>query len=77
MLSYTCNSGYGTRDELVTECVNGFSWTLDANPPNCRRRKNYTNFKKVLKRYESEKVADQWIQRHQKKLFGPYRCNSN
>ena len=39
-LSYTCNSGFGTRDDTVTRCnrvADDFVWTLDSNPPSCLR----------------------------------------
>jgi len=37
-LNYTCNDGFDTRDEHVTECRENFTWTLDepnGNPPEC------------------------------------------
>jgi len=38
MLTYTCNLGFDSRDNLITECqISGdsFIWTLDAMPPTC------------------------------------------
>ena len=40
ILSYFCDVGYGTRDSVRTECLNGsLSWSLDGNPPTCTRCK--------------------------------------
>ena len=37
-LTYSCDVGFGTRDDVVTECQDTFfTWTLDNNPPTCIR----------------------------------------
>jgi len=41
-LTYECDLGFGSRDDLITECQilgNSFIWTLDATPPSCLRCK--------------------------------------
>jgi len=42
LLTYECNLGFGSRDDLITECqmvgIN-FIWTLDTTPPSCIRCK--------------------------------------
>ena len=39
-LVYLCDMGFGTRDDVVTECQDTtFTWTLDNNPPTCIRSK--------------------------------------
>ena len=41
-LTYSCDVGFGTRDDVVTECQDtSFTWTLDDNLPTCIRSKIY------------------------------------
>ena len=40
VLAYLCNDGFASRDISETECQDtSFTWTLDSDPPICRRSK--------------------------------------
>ena len=43
-LTYSCDMGFATRDDVVTECQDiTFTWTLDSNPPTCIRSKKLSS----------------------------------